>query len=77
MSISSKYKLVPYNGNVPCNNCPLSNNCDDYFYRLLVDGDITSHDDIFKNCLNINEGNNRVIPQLIDNGEDTSKDSDL
>lgn len=76
MNISSKYKLVPYNGNVPCNNCPLSNNCDDYFYRLLVEGDITSHDDIFKNCLNINEGNNRVIPQLIDNGEDVDYESE-
>ena len=71
MSVTDKYKLVPYKGNAPCDDCPLSNNCDDYLYRLLTDDGITTHDAIFENCLNSNADDKCVIPQLIDDGEDT------
>ena len=72
MSVTDKYKLVPYAGNkIPCNNCPIEHICDAY-NQYVVYNEIAGDNDLLNSCSRYVS----MIPQLIDDGENTSENSD-
>ena len=77
MSTTDRYKLVPYNGNnLPCDNCPIEYICDVY-NQYVIYNEIAGDNDLLNKCLEwANDKKTHRIPQLIDDGENTSKDSD-
>ena len=77
MSTTDRYKLVPYNGNnLPCDNCPIEYICDVY-NQYVIYNEIAGDNNLLNKCLEYaNDKTTHMIPQLIDNGESTSENSD-
>lgn len=77
MSVTDKYKLVPYAGNnYPCDNCPIEHICDVY-NQYVIYNEILGDDDLLNKCLEcVYDEKTHMIPQLIDDGENTSENSD-
>ena len=76
MSTTDRYKLVPYNGNnLPCDNCPIEYICDAY-NQYVVYNEITGDNDLLNRCIRRCASKHPLIPQLIDDGENTSENSD-
>ena len=78
MSVTDKYKLVPYNGNnLPCDNCPIEDICDAY-NQYVVYNEIAGDNDLLNICLQcVSDKETYMIPTLKDDdGQTTSEDSD-
>lgn len=75
MSVTDKYKLVPYNGNnLPCENCPIEHICDVY-NQYVVYNEIAGDNDLLNTCLrHVSDEKITMIPTL--DNEIASKDSD-
>ena len=76
MSVTDKYKLVPYNGNnIPCDDCPIKQMC--VVYNRYVDyNEIVGDNDLLNTCIRRCVSKNTLIPQLKDDEQSTSENSD-
>lgn len=76
MSTTDRYKLVPYDGNnIPCDDCPIEQMCDVY-NRYIAYNKIVGDNDLLNTCIQRCISKNPLIPQLIDDGQSTSENSD-
>lgn len=73
MSVTDKYKLVPYKGNnLPCDNCLIEYICDVY-NQYVVYNESTGDNDLLNRCLQcVSDKETYMIPQLKDDEQSTS-----
>ena len=67
MSVTDKYKLVPYNGNnIPCENCPIEYICDAY-NQYVVYNETAGDNNLLDKCLqHVSDEETYMIPELKD-----------
>ena len=67
MSVTDKYKLVPYNGNnLPCDNCPIEHICDAY-NQYVVYNETAGDNNLLDKCLqHVSDEETYMIPELKD-----------